>query len=43
MAKLYPTDFVIINKETKEPIESLDVIYSSLSLAEFLNSGEYQV
>ena len=43
MAKLYPTDFVIINKETKEPIEPLDVIYSSLSLAEFLNSGEYQV
>ena len=43
MAKLCATDFVIINKETKEPIESLDVIYSSLSLAEFLNSGEYQV
>jgi len=43
MTKLYDTDFVILNKKTKEPIESLDVVYSSLSLAEFLNSGEYQV
>ena len=43
MNKLYDTDFVILNKKTKEPIESLDVVYSSLSLAEFLNSGEYQV
>ena len=29
MTKLYATDFVLINKKTKEPIESLDTIYSS--------------
>ena len=43
MTKLYATDFVILNKKTKEPIESLDTIYSSWTLAEFLNSGEYQI
>ena len=43
MTKLYATDFVLINKKTEEPIESLDTIYSSWSLAEFLNSGEYPV
>tara|TARA_R100001443_G_scaffold38412_3_gene51867 strand:- start:2149 stop:2373 length:225 start_codon:yes stop_codon:yes gene_type:complete len=43
MTKLYDTDFIIINKKTKEPIEALDVVYSSEALAEFLNSGEYQI
>ena len=41
--KLYDTDFVIINKKTGESIEALDVVYSSEALAEFLNSGEYQI
>ena len=43
MTKLYATDFVILNKKTGEPIEALDVVYSSEALAEFLNSGEYQI
>ena len=41
--KLYDTDFVIINKKTGEPFEALDVVYNSEALAEFLNSGEYQI
>jgi hypothetical protein len=41
--KLHNTDFVIVNKKTKQPIEPFDVVYSCESLAEFLNSGEYQI
>jgi hypothetical protein len=44
--KLYDTDYVIIDRETLEPMESLDIIYSLDSLQEELQNnplGMYEV
>ena len=44
--KLYDTDYVIIDRETLEPMESLDIIYSFDSLQEELQNnplGMYEV
>ena len=35
--KLYETDYVLVNSKTKNPIESLDVIYHYTSVIELLN------
>ena len=43
--KLYDTDYVIVDSETLEPIESLDIIYGKDSLQEELKNnplGMYQ-
>jgi len=34
--KLYNTDYVIVNKKTLEPVESLDIIYGKDSMQEVL-------
>jgi len=34
--KLYDTDYVIVNKKTLEPVESLDIIYGEDSMQEVL-------
>jgi hypothetical protein len=34
--KLYNTDYVIVNKKTLEPVESLDIIYGEDSMQEVL-------
>ena len=34
--KLYDTDYVIVNKKTLEPVESLDIIYGDDSMQEVL-------
>lgn len=44
--KLYDTDYVIIDRETLEPMESLDIIYGFDSLQEELQNnplGMYEV
>ena len=37
--KLYNTDYVIVNKKTLEPVESLDIIYGEDSMEEVLKDG----
>jgi len=34
--KLYDTDYVIVNKQTLEPVERLDIIYGEDSMQEVL-------
>ena len=34
--KLYDTDYVVVNKDTLEPVESLDIIYGEDSMQEIL-------
>ncbi len=35
--KLYKTDYVLVDRETQKPIESIDVVYHYSSLIEILN------
>jgi hypothetical protein len=34
--KLFDTDYVVVNKDTLEPVESLDIIYGEDSMQEVL-------
>ena len=34
--KLFDTDYVLVNKDTLEPVESLDIIYGEDSMQEVL-------
>lgn len=36
-AKLYPTDYVIVDSQTKKPLEGYDIIYHYTSVIEVLN------
>ena len=35
--KLYPTDYVIVDSQTKKPLEGYDIIYHYTSVIEVLN------
>ena len=39
--KLYKTDYVLVNRETQKPIESIDVVYHYSSLIKILNDITY--
>jgi len=38
--KLYDTDYVVVNKDTLEPVERLDIIYGEDSMQEILQHDE---
>ena len=38
--ELYNSDYVIVDKKTQEPVESLDVVYHYSTIVDLVNSGE---
>mgnify|MGYP001326388178 CR=1 FL=1 len=38
--ELYSSDYVIVNKKTQEPVESLDVVYHYSTVIDLINTGE---
>ena len=38
--ELYNSDYVIVDKKTQKPIESLDVVYHYSTIVDLVNSGE---